>query len=88
MAVVSEEKYHEKRKPVIVTNRVSNLRCGGRINSVDGRIKAHLREAPAVMAPVDKRKVGSVQKKSLSLIGCSGRDDDGDHTTDNRNRAV
>lgn len=83
-----EVQYHENENPKIVTKIVKNFRCGGRKNSVEGVIIDHLRAEPAVTAPIAKNRVGVEQKISLSLVGCKGRDDEGDQITDSRNRAV
>lgn len=78
----------EKEKPKIVTQIVRNFKYRGKKNSVEGLTKSQVREAPAKMAPKDSRKVGIVQKISLSLIGWRGREREGAHSTERRNRAV
>lgn len=80
--------YQDMVNPKSVTIIVRNFKWWGRKNSVDGVIKHQFNLLPAVIAPIDRRAVGIVQKISVSLVGCSGREEEGAHITERRKRAV
>jgi hypothetical protein len=79
---------YPKYRPIKQTNSVRNFKCGGKNGSTIGEIIIQFNLAPPTIEKDARVKVGNEQKKSISLIGCSGEIFIGPHTTVMRNRIV